>query len=68
MKRPPVLAAAPVVADRVKPGQIATVVDKDGRALATAVVVSVVGDLATLEVLKGASVEEAAAVTFGETQ
>lgn len=45
------ITAAPVVAGEVTKGRLATVVDAAGRSLATAVVLTVVGDTASLEVV-----------------
>ncbi|MFT7622048.1 MAG: hypothetical protein ACI9WU_001215 [Myxococcota bacterium] len=61
------ITAAPVKADRVRAGGLATVLDKTGTALATAVVVSVVGDTASLKLLGGARASkdnQAVAVIF----
>lgn len=61
--RGPLVGVAPVTADVAK-GRLATLVDGGGAPLGTAVVLSVVGDTATLEVIGGASGEGAASVVF----
>jgi hypothetical protein len=58
------VGAAPVGAGDAVAGAIAALVAADGRALASAVVLNVVGDTATLEVLGGASADGASGVVF----
>ncbi len=62
--RGPLIGAAPVDSDRVNEGDVATVVAQDGRPLATAIVISVVGDTASLRVMGEASLLGAVGVVF----
>lgn len=63
-QRGALISAAPVAAGEVEKGRLATVLDAGGVALGTAVVVSVSGDTASLEVVGTASIEGAATVVF----
>lgn len=58
------VGVAPVEASQAVVGRFATVVDAAGKALATAVVVSVVGDTASLEVVGEGSAEGGMGVVF----
>ena len=58
------ISAAPVAAGEVEKGRLATVLDAAGVALGTAIVVSVSGDTASLEVVGAQSIEGAATVVF----
>ncbi len=58
------LSVAPVAADEVAQGRLATVVDAAGDPLGTAIVLSVVGDTASLEVVGGGELAGAHAVIF----
>ncbi len=59
------LGAAPVSAGDVREGQPATVVDADGRPLASAIVIAVVGDTASLKRVGEADLDGAAGVVLG---
>ncbi len=58
------VGVAPVEPQQAVVGRFATVVDAAGKALATAVVLSVVGDTASLEVIGEGTVEGATGVVF----
>lgn len=62
------LGAAPVTSKRIKQGHIATVFSDDGQAVASAIVVSVVDDTASLEIIGDTALEQAASVAFQETE
>lgn len=64
-KREKMLSVAPIEPKLVTEGQLATVIDTGGLAVATAVVVSIVGDTASLEVIGEGNASEAESVTFG---
>jgi len=63
-RRGALLGVAPVSEGEVEAGRLATVLADDGTALATAIVVSVVGDTASLELVSPGSIEDAAVVVF----
>ncbi|MCC6620490.1 MAG: hypothetical protein IT385_04505 [Deltaproteobacteria bacterium] len=63
-QRGQLFGAAPVDEDEVAKGRLATLLDADGKPLGTAIVVSVVGDTASLELVSPAEVEGATAVVF----
>jgi hypothetical protein len=65
-QRGKMVGAAPVSADLIAEGTLATLLNGEGDALATAVVVSVAGDTASLEIVSGALQGEATSVVFGE--
>ena len=67
-RRGRLVGAGPVGSDRLKPGHMATILDKQSRAIATAVIVSLVDGTASLEVLGGANVDAAAHVSFEEVR
>ena len=61
------VGAAPVPSNRIEPGHIATIFDDAGVAVATAVVLSIVDDTASLEIIGDAEIENAKAVAFQES-
>jgi hypothetical protein len=64
-QRGKLLGAAPVDPELISDGTLATVFDEGGTPMATAIVVSVVGDTASLELLEGPPAEGASTVIFG---
>lgn len=58
------ISAAPIELGQVEKGRLATVLDENGQALGTAIVVSVSGDTASLEIVGAQSIEGAHAVVF----
>ena len=66
-RRGRLIGVAPVSHDRIKPGMIATVFDKEGQAIATAVVLNLVEDTVSLEVVGDSEVQSAETVAFQET-
>jgi len=63
-QRGALISAAPIEAGQVETGRLATVLDASGLALGTAVVVSVSGDTASLELVGARSIEGAHSVVF----
>lgn len=65
--RGPLVGVAPITPDITK-GRLATLVDASGAPLGTAMVTSIVGDTATLEVIGGASGEGATSAVFAASE
>lgn len=63
-QRGTLLSAAPVLASEIAKGRLATVLDKAGEALGTAIVLNVVGDTAAMEVVGKSPIEGAHTVVF----
>lgn len=63
-QRGALISAAPIEAGQIEAGRLATVLDAGGRALGTAMVLSVSGDTASLELVGAQSIEGAHTVVF----
>ena len=67
-RRGRLIGAAPVTSKRIKQGNFATIFNDKGNAIASAVVVSVVDDTASLEIIGEAAPESATSVAFQESE